>query len=476
MGLVRWSLDDLAREVRSHLRRGAISPALDAIASFISDASRVSQRTGIPAIGSAQLDALCLEVGAHARDRLGFGSTSVVDATTAPPADLYIATALLTYGGHTPALRDFRIAQRGHPAEIVITGKGRRAAEVTPELLARAGFDPASAICLEAGSRAAKLKQLLSVLARRPRARVFLFIHANDSVATAAMLPALGTRCFFVHHIDRGPSLGPYIEHATHVDLTPYVYHNCAATLRERRQLYAPIAVEDLGLRPPRSMGQPLTTATSGSIGKFAFEGSCNYADVISQVLAATSVRHVHIGNLTDATRGAISNALQKRGIELTRFEHVPHVPSLWRAMHDLGIDVYLNSFPMPGARASVEVMGSATPVVWYSADRHNMARATQMKYSGAAVWSEPQHLVAIIAAIDGPWLEEQASAARQHYERHHQPIALARAIESAAAAGPPLSFHLPHESATLDDLVAKRSARRKLRRPIHWLRRRLGR
>jgi len=84
------------------------------------------------------------------------------------------------------------------------------------------------------------------------------------------------------------------------------------------------------------------------------------------------------------------------------------------------GVDLYVNSFPERGARATVEVMGSGTPAVWHVESNASFFHDTHMRYPEAPTWQTPEELVALVRHIDGRWLRAQARSARHHWEATH--------------------------------------------------------
>jgi hypothetical protein len=117
---------------------------------------------------------------------------------------------------------------------------------------------------------------------------------------------------------------------------------------------------------------------------------------------------------------------------------HIPFVPSVWQAMSDLEIDLYIGSFPVPGARTSIEVMGSGTPAVWHVRSEASRFQDTHMKYSEAESWKTTAELLDLIHRIDASWLKRQSKAARRHYEQKHHPGILASILSSSMLEGVP--------------------------------------
>ncbi len=117
-----------------------------------------------------------------------------------------------------------------------------------------------------------------------------------------------------------------------------------------------------------------------------------------------------------------IDQSLEDAGIERSSFLHIEQVDSLWQAMSDWKVDCYLSSFPIPGARASVEVIGSGTPTLWHIRSQPSRYEDTHMSYPEALDWKDLAELRQILNRADGSWLVAQSCAARRQYERLHDP------------------------------------------------------
>jgi hypothetical protein len=161
---------------------------------------------------------------------------------------------------------------------------------------------------------------------------------------------------------------------------------------------------------------------------KFARTGRYDYPEVIARLIEATGVIHFHIGPLSDQYKQEIQRSFSRPEMFERHFRHIPHVSSLTQSMYDLEVNIYINSFPRRGARASVEVMSSGTPVIWHAQDR-SWFHDTHMKYDQAAVWRHPQELIHVVQTATPAWLAAQANAARCWYESHHHPSILVRCL-----------------------------------------------
>lgn len=414
------------RTLRRHVERALARDDLGAALALLSDAVREAiaardETMGI-VFGLRAADALCARVGARALARRR-RAPPPARAGERPPLDVFVASELSLDGGHTAVIGDFVRAAPGRKHLLLITDATRRCPDLDEPVRRRTGLAADEVAVCGARSPLGQLEWLIDRLADHRPERLFLFHYPFDAAAVAAAQPGLSAVTCFVHHVDRYPCLGVFAPGVRHVDLTPFSHHYCRRCLGIEDGVYLPLGCADFGVRLPPEEGPlcgPLTTASSGAERKFDPSYRYPYPAVMASLLAATGGRHVHIGPLSSEARARMRAALDERGVAAERFLHVPHVWSVWRALGEYGVDLYVNSFPQRGARATVEVMGSGTPAVWHLESSASFLHDTHMRYPEAPTWQTPEELVALVRRIDGTWLRAQARSARQHWEATH--------------------------------------------------------
>jgi hypothetical protein len=429
------SIAQLRAEVHRALDAGDFDRAFARIRDAIERAWNASIRRGVLSFGVAEVDELCLLVGrrwlqANRPEPRGAGAP-------APTTDLYIASQLYADGGHAPLIGDFIRSMPARQPVLALTNIADLSDGLAATVLQQVRLESLPVeICSRPGL-AEKFAWLIDVIARHRPDRIFLFNHPQDAVAVAACQPERAREIVFVHHADRVPSVGTFLPAAVHVDVTPYCFHCCRHKCGIHDNCFVPLIARDEGARRKRaepSARRGLRTAAAGGAHKFGSD----YFAVVSAVLAATRGWHVHIGRLSDDDLGRLRGLLKRSGVEPDRLIHVPYVPSVWRAMSDHDVDLYIGSFPFRGARTSVEVMGSGTPAAWHVARPATTFHDTHMKYAGAEVWQTVDELLGILRRIDARWLRRQSLLARRHYRRHHHPKVMAECLSNAAISSHP--------------------------------------
>ena len=425
------SIAELRRVVEAALDGGEFEAALRALQEAMALALRNSQQLKLLNLGSPQADELCQLVGRRYLEARAASGREDVSAGTGADAvqDIYIASGLYGGGGHTAVIGDFVRNSAGRRALLLVTNIYGSMNNIAPSILARTGLDASHILVCQEHSLAGKLGWLLDLLARHRPDRVYLFNHFQDCMAIAAIHPSLARRYYFVHHTNRNPCYGVFLPGVVHIDLMPVTYRICRHTLNIADNLYLPIVVEDQGCRNFASRNykshEPVT-ASCGSSVKFRLDHEPDYFEIIASVLSATGGRHIHIGELPQKHLERRDRALEQASVPAERFVHVVHVPSLWMALDAYGVDLYIGSVPIGGARASVEAMGSGTPTVWHSNSDDPYLHDVGMKYPGAHTFTTAEELIELIGGIDEEWLRRQSVMARNRYEHVHHPARLA--------------------------------------------------
>jgi hypothetical protein len=477
------SIAQMRARVHSALDAQDLDGAFGAINSTMARAVQTAIVREVICFGDAEVDELCLLIGrrwleTYRPDRKGVNPSRL--------ADLYIASTLYEDGGHTPLIGDFVRAMPARCAFLAVTNLANQPGGLSENILRRVALKPSQVEVCQKINLEEKFAWLIDVIDRVRPDRIFLFNHQEDSVAVAACQPEIARETVFVHHSDRFPSVGAFVSSAVHVDVTPFCFHCCRKQAGHFDNRFVPLVAFDQGKtmraaerssdRSPRGtldnilallrltkepLPRGLRTAAAGSSHKFLQNYDPNYFDAIGAVLKLTKGWHVHIGDLPDDSLARFRDVLTMCNVDPERLVHVPHVPSVWRAMSDYQIDLYIGSFHRRGARTSVEVMGSGTPAVWHVTKPAALLHDTHMSYEGAATWRTLNDLLAIINRIDRHWLTEQSRLARLHYERNHHPMFMAACLSGDAISDHPVRAAGEHSSeprlVSLNDLLSLR-------------------
>jgi hypothetical protein len=381
-------------------------------------------------LGSKQLDELCQRIGSINLAGINRGSFAV-QPESAQLVYVYVVTKLQRSGGHTRVIEDF-IKARPHAWHYILSTElaGSSEADYLMNGLANQVH-----VVFEAAGKQDDHQQRLDWLQRRllevrPQ-RVYLFNHHQDSVAVAAVQPEMGFDISFYHHGDHHLCLGVFLPQAEHIDPHPMGYHSCRDELG-LDNIYIPLTIEDKGARiaaQPFMHEGVLTTCTAARSNKIEIPYFVSYLDMVPEILKATGGRHVHIGRLTPWALFRIRRGLKRLGISADRFVYTPWVPSVWRALQEHHVDLYIASFPYGGGLTLIEAMGAGMPVVLHQHVFSRVLSGIDIAYPGVFNWREPAELLGLCSSVTAGQLQQHSLLARAQYAKYHSQQILVEAL-----------------------------------------------
>ena len=445
MALIR-SIAQFQDKIKAHLSAGNLDAALYSIHRLVDQIFCEPINTA-QIFGSKLLDDLCQEVGAVNLYRLRSGKFPLPDndkqADNSENVVVYVVSKLQASGGHTAVLADIIRLAPSTRSVILVTGVGG----LTDQESIQHRFDSIQNVSFEYAPRGKHIDKLdwlqRKILALKPTG-VWLFNHHQDSVAVAAVQPNAGYQLHFYHHGDHHLCLGVHLDYADHVDIHPMGYHCCREELNIKDNRYLPMAVKDLGRRPETLQflnGERLVTCTAAGFNKVEVPYFIEYMQVIPDLLMASGGKHIHIGRLSLSARHKIWHKIRKLGLPATSFVYIPFVSSVWKALHDYKVDLYVTSFPYGGARTLIEAMGAGIPVAVHSHCTSRLLGTFDMAYEGACIWRNPQELYHFVKKLDAEQLESLSKLARKRYLDFHgeQILINALGINAENLQAPPL-------------------------------------
>lgn len=436
--------------IRALLDAGRIEAALRAVEDLVESVICEPLNTA-EIFADAGLDDACQRAGAACLRELRPASHDTGERVPV----VFVASRLQASGGHTAVLADIaRLA--GGPARILLTGVGGRTNTAGLSHL----FGGIPDLQFETAPRASRLERLRWVQSRLAALRpetVWLFNHHQDSVAVAAVQPGQGYQLKFLHHGDHHLCLGVCLPFGEHYDPHAMGWRNCREVLQRSDNLYLPMAVAVPVVRQAHALRSgPLVTCTAAGRNKIEHDYWPAYAEVVASSLARTGGTHIHIGRLSAPYRWRIRRALRGQGVQPARFRYIPRVRSVAAALVQEGVDVYLSSFPYPGARTLVEAMAAGLPVAVHDHSGKRFLGALDMAPPGSCVWSDPEELFAFLQRTDRTELRRLGELSRRHYDANHTPQAMEAALRAGAAPAPVPLSHFPHRRDPLAEALRR--------------------
>ncbi len=408
--------------VEAQIKIGDLNGALSAIQKVV-DLTFCKPLSTANIFGSKILDNYCQMIGKINYELI---DKDIIDHTSERNIEtvhtVVLASKLQASGGHSAVLVDMiRLSPRASTL-ILITGvcgnSDRKAVEnmFSDNCDVRIEYAPP-------GNHLSKLGWIQSQLVSTSPKSVWMFNHHQDSVAVSAVQKNMGYKLKFCHHGDHHLCLGVYLDYADHIDFHPVGFYNCRYKLGISSNKYLPLVARDLGRRLPNTMGAEsggIVTCTAACSNKLEIPYLVKYVDVVPELLLRTGGTHIHIGKLSMYARWCIRRGLRALKVNNSSFVYIPYVPSVWRALIEFGVDIYISSFPHGGGRTLVEVMGAGIPVAVHSHAVNRMLGAHDIAYDGAFVWRDPEELFCYIKNISSTTLISHGNKAREWYEKNH--------------------------------------------------------
>ena len=372
---------------------------------------------------SFELDHLCLRIGRHSLNSLTVTQEQHLSGCESVSTVVYVVSRLQRSGGHSRLVQDFIRAQPEKKHLILSTEVGGRSdIEFFSKL-----FGTKDNVCFvraPGGDFEVRLKWLQSTLLSSQPEHVYLFNHHQDSVAVSAIVPELELEGSFCHHGDHHLCLGVHLSHLSHIDFHPMGFHHCRDELGIDNK-YLPLTFEDKQSVPVETdfmQGGNLMTATAARWNKIEVPYYISYLDIIPRVLKATGGQHVHIGRLTPWALFRIYRQMRKQGVQSDRFIYIEWTPSVWKALQEHKVDVYLASFPYGAGLTLIEAMGAGVPVIMHEHMYSRVLSGLELAYPKAFRWSDPKKLLIHLKSLQPERLKRESYVSREQYEQFHQP------------------------------------------------------
>ena len=445
----------LETAVRRAVDAGDFNEALDRVIDFTTTIRHTQHAHG-ELIGSRKLDELCSFIGRKYYERHPVKAEAQSSDRNASGTAVVLCTGLYRYGGTSLVIGDLIRACSKFDCVVLATNL---LDDIDDGNLrwSRIGGAEATVLAAPRLNTVQKLEWLALNLARSSPSRIFLLNHPQDAVIIAAVQPFLKTgRVIFYHHADHNLCLGVYLDGAIHADPHNVGFYNCRDINHITDNVYLPMTIDGAGL-PVRSKrfleNDELITCASGTYHKFANFYLYSYLDIVSARLKARNGRHVHIGNMSADDLAAMRARLSTHHIDTDRFVHLSWVPSLWSALLAEKVDLFIASFPIGGARTTIEVMGAGIPILAHENYLSRFHSSRDIIYPEAPFWKYPDRFGDIMASVDQQFLLMQSAYSRRHFDLYYssQTIDLEKEIDNicsgqSTAAIPPLYSYDPDQ------------------------------
>lgn len=416
------SVRSVIKRAETILNVGKVNGALRLVHNFV-ERIVAEQICTAQVFSSFELDHLCLRIGRRSLNSLAVRQEQHLSGCESVSTVVYVVSRLQRSGGHSRLVQDFIRAQPEKKHLILSTEVGGCSdIEFFSKL-----FGTKDNVCFvraPGGNFEVRLKWLQSTLLPSQPEHVYLFNHHQDSVAVSALVPELELEGSFCHHGDHHLCLGVHFSHLSHIDFHPMGFHHCRDELGIDNK-YLPLTFEDKQSVPVETdfmQGGNLITATAARWNKIEVPYYISYLDIIPRVLKATGGQHVHIGRLTPWALFRIYRQMRKQGVQSDRFIYIEWTPSVWKALQEHKVDIYLASFPYGAGLTLIEAMGAGIPVIMHEHMYSRVLSGLELAYKDAFSWYDPEKLLRHLDILTPDCLLHEKELSRQHYEYFHQP------------------------------------------------------
>ena len=406
-------LDHFELTVRTYIARGEIETALNMLVVY-AQARWHDPGTLTRLFGSARLDELCLEIG-----RAAMGERSSDTGTR--EVSVYVASHLAGHGGHTHVLESAVRADATTRRVILLTDLFNHADVET----LRTRFERTCEFrAAPRGPLPAKLQWLSEQLAELCPRNILLFNHHEDAVMIAAMAHWLQrSSVFFIHHADTNLCYGANLPGAVHVDLHNIGFECCRDHEGIKDNVYLPLSIKEKEFRDENFKFKAkgvLLTCSSGSYNKFSGRYAFQYIDLMILRFRADAGKHLHIGGIPPQELERLRAVLKAADINPDRFIHIPWVESVWTTLVERNVDLYISSFPLSGGLATVEAMGSGTPILAHRSDMSRFHGGVDVMYPTVLTWRNAKEFEDAISTVTADRLAHDSRMAADWFKKHH--------------------------------------------------------
>lgn len=411
--MINSNIQSYIRFIDACIKNNHLNKALNDIHDLVF-INNLKKTSNISLLGSITLDNLCSMIGQKTYTEI-IKNKSKCKLIKNKNVNLYIATKLQKFGGHSRLLKDFVEAFPEKRHIILITDK-----------ILKNDYDFFKKIFFQKKNifvhiskdyyREKKLIWLQKKIIEVSPENIFLFNHNQDSVAISSIQPEMNIPTYFFHHADHSLSLGLFLKNVSHIDPHKHLYENCKNLLGIHSS-YLPLFSSDRGFKKSQFMKDGcLITGTVGGRNKIEIPYFIGYTNAIPLLLKSTGGKHIHIGALSFYALFKIRFNLLIFNLKQDQFIYLPWVPSVWDELKSRNVDLYINSFPLGGGLSTIEAMGAGIPLAIHSHNNIHTEGSLGIAYPDVFAWKRLDDLINFCIQLTPPKLMALSNSARSYY------------------------------------------------------------
>ncbi len=345
--------------------------------------------------------------------------SAVLNANTV----MHVISQVYTTGGHTRVFEDIVSAMPEKKHVLIMTNATEhytgylRLPDLLEERFRKLGVE---VIFLQKGGLLDRIYELLDHVDHFAPQTIFLNAHHEDVIAYGAICGDTAPRVHFLHHADHHPSLGATRPDYEHVDLTAECHRFCCTHVVPAPSMLN-MTVTDKGAIYAVPQG-PITGATSGAHHKFHGKLLFSYPELLAAMFKSGLEKFYHIGDLSATEIEHIRKEVVLNGADPDRIVFTGNVPSLADFLKELTPHFYMESHPVGGGKARIEVMSLRLPVLRAEPDEKiPLFRWVDNKIGSAVLITTLDEVAAKLQELLQN-RERIADENRLFYEENHRP------------------------------------------------------
>ncbi|MEW9617725.1 hypothetical protein AB3G45_28355 [Shinella sp. S4-D37] len=248
---------------------------------------------------------------------------------------------------------------------------------------------------------------------------IFINSHHEDVVIHSVVSGLSSNNVNFLHHADHLPCLGATRSDYNHIDLTAECHRVCKTRFTPSPfmlNMAVPYSTQSVNISTGSS---DIVAVTSGAYHKFQGSLRYTYPAVLEKLLAGTISTFYHIGDVPSPEQTFLREYLDTRGIHSAKLIFMGNVPSLIGALQEISPTFYLESFPVGGGKARVEVLGAGIPILRIQPDETLPLFRWIEEVGPSTVVSDLEGLLPAVDEIVSRRCEF-STASRRFYDENH--------------------------------------------------------
>jgi glycosyltransferase involved in cell wall biosynthesis len=266
-----------------------------------------------------------------------------------------------------------------------------------------------------------KSEELINFINKKQGANCFFWITHNDIAQNISISSISSKQKVLVFSYDHGTSLGVTNSQFTRILVKSEFQSNQLLTLhRKEKIVFVPIQIHS----NPQFNDHTSNTlvSASGAMREYKFfqNHEIPFYQIAIDLLSKFKGRHYHFGPISETKILFLEGEFSKAGVPFSKFIHIPYEPNFQKSLIDLGVNLFINTYPVSGARISVEVQGAGIASINHTTRLNNLPTSTDFIGEQQFNWSSYEDLQDIYKHINFSSLQQKGIEARNYFDENN--------------------------------------------------------